>query len=232
MVTRDHRRHADPVHARQRHPSPSRTTPWCNPIRNSQPSPGEVRPLRSAAPPGTPSSKAPSASLLPRLFTSKKRMWLPRAMIGGFQDLDRGRVFDHAARVARREVDVLNDRIGGIGRIELARTRPVSRSYGPVLPKEPPPKAQSVFSISMRVTRASAALIDITVVAHPTSASLSKVFMRSPLFCSGLEIGEASIFDQTPLSDEGSFSAGPRHRSFRSRGSARTPVFASATRHR
>jgi hypothetical protein len=36
------------------------------------------------------------------------------------QQFDIGRIFDHAARIARRESDVLDDRIGGIGGIELA----------------------------------------------------------------------------------------------------------------
>ena len=42
----------------------------------------------------------------------------------GLQQFDFGRVFDHAARVARREIDVLDDRIGGIGGVEFARDAP------------------------------------------------------------------------------------------------------------
>ena len=40
--------------------------------------------------------------------------------IGGLQQFDAGGIFDHAARIARREADVLDQSVGGIGRIKLA----------------------------------------------------------------------------------------------------------------
>ena len=60
-----------------------------------------------------------SASLLPRLLTSKNRIRFPARRVGGLQELNVGHVFDHAARIARREIDVLNARVGGIGGIKL-----------------------------------------------------------------------------------------------------------------
>ena len=40
--------------------------------------------------------------------------------VGRLQELDIGHIFDHAARIAGREIDVLNPGIGGIGRIKLS----------------------------------------------------------------------------------------------------------------
>ena len=44
--------------------------------------------------------------------------------VGRLQEFNVGHVFDHAARVAWREVDVLNAGVGGIGGIKFATTRP------------------------------------------------------------------------------------------------------------
>ena len=41
-------------------------------------------------------------------------------LVGGFQQLDAGAVFHHAARVVRRQADVLDDGVARIGRVEFA----------------------------------------------------------------------------------------------------------------
>src|SRR5271169_1042033 len=86
----------------------------------SQPSPADVSPLRSATVPATPSSKLARASLLPRLLDFEHEHPIAAREIDGFQEFYVGRIFDHAARVPRREADVLNPGVGRIGRIKLA----------------------------------------------------------------------------------------------------------------
>ena len=71
MVVRDDWQHPDAAHARP-HVHFPRTIPACSPPASSQPSPGDDALLRLATPCATPLLKEPSASLLPRLLTSKK----------------------------------------------------------------------------------------------------------------------------------------------------------------
>ena len=50
--------------------------------------------------------------------------------VGRPQDLDIGRVLDHAARIARRERDVLDDGVLQIARIDLAMRAPEQALIG------------------------------------------------------------------------------------------------------
>ena len=57
----------------------------------------------------------------PRLLKSMNSLWLPLRQIDRLEDENVRRVLDHAARVARRELDVGDERVSWIARVELAK---------------------------------------------------------------------------------------------------------------
>ena len=87
----------------------------------SQPSPGDDSAFRSATPPATPALKETGRELVAAIVDFEEQDSIPARHVGRLQEFNIGHIFDHAAFIARREIDVLNPGIGGIGGIELPR---------------------------------------------------------------------------------------------------------------
>ena len=87
----------------------------------SQPSPADDNAFRSATPPATPSVERARRKLVAAIVDLEEQDSIPARHVGRLQEFDIGHIFDHAARIAGREIDVLNPGVGGIGRIELPR---------------------------------------------------------------------------------------------------------------
>ncbi len=87
----------------------------------SQPSPGDDNAFRSATPPATPALKDARRKLVAAVVDLEEQDAIAARHVGRLQEFDIGDIFDHAARIAGREIDVLDAGVGGIGGIEFPR---------------------------------------------------------------------------------------------------------------
>ena len=96
-----------------------------------------------------------SAMSSPRLLTSRKIRWLPRVRFTGRRMTTGVEVLDHAAAVAGSEVDVDDERVLGIVRIDLAGGAADQLFVGPTWPNDMPSKVgDSVREMTSDVIRA------------------------------------------------------------------------------
>ena len=119
VIVGDDRRHADPVHAGEHVHFPAEP----NHRVSGAHEPAVSRRSKAVAirdRSGDALVEGGDGELVAAVVDFEEQHAVAAREFGGLQEFDVGGIFDHAARIARREADVLDQRIGGIGRVKLA----------------------------------------------------------------------------------------------------------------